>query len=76
MTVNIHEAKTHLSRLMNRALAGEEIIIAKSGTPLLKLVPLNNTKKSRVPGLSRGEIQVADDFADPLPDEIAGEFEA
>ena len=75
MTVNIHEAKTHLSRLMNRALAGEEIIIAKSGTPLLKLVPLHNTKKARVPGLSRGEIQVADDFADPLPSDVTGEFE-
>jgi prevent-host-death family protein len=75
MMVNIHEAKTHLSRLMNRALAGEEIIIAKSGTPLLKLVPLHNTKKARVPGLSRGEIEISDDFAEPLPDHVIGEFE-
>ena len=75
MIVNMHEAKTHLSRLANRALSGEEIIIARNGTPLLRLMPIGNTGKERKPGLSRGSATLSSDFADPLTDEMIQEFE-
>ncbi len=65
-TVNIHEAKTHLSRLLNQAHAGAEIIIAKAGTPFAKLVPIEPPTK-RKPGIAKGA--VTDSFFDPLPDE-------
>jgi prevent-host-death family protein len=64
--VNIHEAKTHLSKLVERARAGEEIIIAKGGTPFARLVPLA-PPTPRQPGLLTGEVE--DAFFDPLPDE-------
>ena len=72
-SVNIHEAKTHLSRLIQRAAAGEEIVIAKAGTPLAKLVPYTNTTEPRKPGRWRGKVRIADDF-DALPDDIAAVF--
>ncbi len=72
-SVNIHEAKAHLSRLIQRAAAGEEIIIAKAGTPLVKLVPYVATQEVRKPGCWRGKVQMADDF-DELPDDIAAAF--
>jgi prevent-host-death family protein len=65
-TVNVHEAKTHLSRLLERAHAGEEIVIAKSGTPYARLVPLEPAQP-RKPGLLTGEVGAA--FFEPLPDE-------
>ncbi len=65
-TVNIHEAKTHLSRLLNQAHAGAEIIIAKAGTPFAKLVPFEKPTK-REPGIASGS--VTDAFFDPLSDE-------
>ena len=65
-TVNVHKAKTHLSRLLNRAHAGEEIIIAKAGIPYAKLVPVLPVKK-RQPGIAKGA--VTDTFFEPLPDE-------
>ena len=65
-TVNVHEAKTHLSRLLERAHAGEEIIIAKNGTPYARLCSLEPPQKRR-PGLLDGE--VGDAFFDPLPEE-------
>ncbi|HLA74907.1 MAG TPA: type II toxin-antitoxin system prevent-host-death family antitoxin [Gammaproteobacteria bacterium] len=64
--VNIHEAKTHLSRLVERAHGGEEIILAKSGKPYAKLVPLDEHKE-RTPGLAQG--YVTDAFFEPLPPE-------
>jgi len=64
--INIHEAKTHLSRLLFRAHSGEEIIIAKAGEPYAKLVPLSPAKK-RCPGIAKGK--VTDDFFEPLPEE-------
>jgi prevent-host-death family protein len=64
--VNIHEAKTHLSRFIERARAGEEIIIAKSGTPWVKLVPITDPVTRRQPGLAKGA--VTDAFFEPLPD--------
>jgi prevent-host-death family protein len=74
-TVNIHEAKTHFSRLVERAAAGEEIIIARSGKPVARLVPLEDVEKPRVFGRMRGKIRIADDFDSPLPDEILDRFE-
>jgi prevent-host-death family protein len=64
-TVNVHEAKTHLSRLLERAHAGEEIILAKAGRPYARLVPLATTSGKRQPGRLKGK--VSDDFFEPLP---------
>lgn len=64
--VNIHEAKTHLSRLVDRAHAGEEIILAKSGKPYAKLVPFHQPGERR-PGLATGNLTPA--FFDELPDD-------
>jgi prevent-host-death family protein len=74
-TVNIHAAKTHLSRLVDAAAAGEEIIIAKSGKPLARLCPLAQEPRKRVLGRLRGKLIVPDDFDAPLPDEVIELFE-
>jgi prevent-host-death family protein len=74
-TVNIHVAKTHLSRLVEQAAAGEEIIIAKAGKPMAKLVPLDAAKPKRKLGLLKGQIKIPDDFDDPLPDWLLDAFE-
>lgn len=73
-TINLYEAKTHLSALVERAAAGEEIIIAKAGKPKARLVPLEEEKVERKPGLLKGQIWIADDFDDPLPPEILRGF--
>jgi len=73
MEVNIHEAKTHLSRLLERALMGEEVIIAKAGKPLVKLVAIGK-RGFRKLGSAKGEFTVPDDFNDPLPKEIEDLF--
>ena len=67
--VNMHEAKTTLSRLVERALAGEEIVIARNGEPLVKLVPVSKELKPRVPGLYEGKIWIAPDCFDPMTEE-------
>jgi prevent-host-death family protein len=72
--VNMHQAKTTLSRLVERARAGEEIIIAKAGEPLVTLVPVKRRIKPRVPGKWRGTVWMAEDFAE-LPDDILDAFE-
>jgi len=72
--VNIHEAKTHLSRLLERVAMGEEIVIAKAGTPVAKLVPLSTRPKKRILGSAKGEFVVPADFNDPLPKEIEDLF--
>jgi prevent-host-death family protein len=74
MEVNIHEAKTHLSRLLERVAMGEEVIIAKAGTPVAKLVPLEVRPKKRSLGSAKGEFTVPEDFNDPLPKEIEDLF--
>jgi prevent-host-death family protein len=74
MEVNIHEAKTHLSRLLERVAMGEEVIIAKAGTPVAKLVPLQARPKKRSLGSAKGEFTVPEDFNDPLPREIEDLF--
>jgi prevent-host-death family protein len=74
MEVNIHEAKTHLSRLLERVAMGEEVVIAKAGKPVAKLVPVRKKPQKRVFGSARGEFIVPDDFNDPLPKEIEDLF--
>lgn len=74
-TVNIHEAKTHLSRLLARVAAGEEVIISKAGRPIARLVPIRARKAKRVPGQDEGVIWIADDFDAPLPADIQSSFE-
>ena len=73
--VNIHEAKTHLSKLLNRVIAGEEILIGKAGKPIAKIVPIEHKKTERKPGSAKGKIWIAADFNAPLPDEILDAFE-
>jgi prevent-host-death family protein len=68
MEVNIHEAKTHLSRLLERVLSGEEVVIAKAGTPVAKLVPVKNAPTKRIFGSAKGDFTVPEDFNDPDPD--------
>ncbi len=72
--VNLYEAKTHLSELVERAAAGEEVIIAKAGKPRARLLPLDSVKALRKPGGWEGKIWIADDFDDPLPPEILAAF--
>ena len=75
VVVNIHAAKTQLSRLLDAAAAGEEVIIAKAGKPVAKLVPIDAAAPPRRLGILDGKIHVPDDFDNPLPDEIIAEFE-
>jgi prevent-host-death family protein len=74
-TVNIHEAKTHLSRLLERVANGSEFIIAKSGTPIAKLSPINAKRKALPYGLLKGKLKVRAGFDDPLPDDFVAGFE-
>ncbi len=73
--VNLYDAKTNLSRLVERAAAGEEIVIAKAGRPLARLVPLATRTAPRVLGLWADQVRIGDDFDDPLPEEIQRAFE-
>ncbi len=72
-TVNVHEAKTQLSRLLERAHAGEEIVIAKSGEPYARLVPLDIQTPKRQPGTLQEFVEISDDFFEPLPRTWTGE---
>jgi prevent-host-death family protein len=74
MFVNIHEAKTHLSRLLERVVAGEEVVIGKAGRPVARLVPYVERREERRPGLWRGKVRIAQDF-DATPEEIVAAFE-
>jgi prevent-host-death family protein len=70
-TVNVHEAKTHLSRLLERVESGEVIVIARSGKPVAKLVPMDPATAGKRPlGLYKGQIWMSDDFDEPLPWQI------
>jgi len=73
---NLYEAKTNLSQLVDRAAAGEEIIIAKNGVPLARLVPLEVRAAPRKPGGWEAGVQIADDFDAPLPPELLAAFGA
>ena len=75
MKINIHEAKTHFSKLLERVQAGEEIIIAKGGRPIAKLVSLKHTKPMRQPGSAKKDaIFIAGDFDAPLSEDILRDF--
>jgi len=71
--VNVHEAKSHLSRLLDRVEAGEEILIARAGRPVARLSPYKAEDTPRVPGVWRGRVHIADDF-DELPEELTRAF--
>ncbi|HET9201470.1 MAG TPA: type II toxin-antitoxin system Phd/YefM family antitoxin [Dehalococcoidia bacterium] len=73
MIVNIHDAKTHFSRLVERVSSGEEVVIGKAGKPVAKLVPYTTPTEKRVPGAWRGRVRIAADF-DDLPAEMAAAF--
>lgn len=74
-TVNIHEAKTHLSRLLEKVSQGEEVVIARAGKPVARLVAVTERPTRRTPGSAKDTLWVSDDFDDPLPEEIQKYFE-
>lgn len=74
MKVNIHEAKTQLSQLLQLVSAGEEVVIARAGKPIARLVPIEKPPR-RLLGLDAGQFDVPEDFDAPLPDELLAEFE-
>lgn len=75
-SVNMHEAKTHFSKLVESVMAGEEIIIAKAGKPAARLVPIDSGKRRGILfGLMKGEIEIAPDFDAPLPEDLQRAFE-
>jgi prevent-host-death family protein len=67
-TVNVHEAKTHLSKLLDRVMQGEQIIIAKAGRPVAVLSPITEIPSRRIPGNDAGKVVIAPDFDAPLPE--------
>ena len=76
ISVNVHEAKTRLSRLLERVAAGEEILISKAGKPMAKLTPLSKPQINRVLGLDKGVIKIPEEFGAPLPDDLLQLFES
>jgi prevent-host-death family protein len=74
-TVNIHEAKTQLSRLLSRVERGEEIVIARAGRPVARLLPFDARGAARVLGGDEDAVWIAADFDAPLPDDVLAEFE-
>ena len=72
--VNIYEAKSNFSKLINQVIAGEEVIVAKSGKPVAKIVPFENPTQNRKPGSAKGKLIISDDFDAPLPDDILKGF--
>ena len=73
--VNVHEAKTHLSRLLARVAGGEEIVIARGGTPVAKLTAVGSGRARRTPGALKGRMRLADDLDAPLPEDELGVWE-
>lgn len=74
-TVNLYDAKTNLSNLVERAARGEEIVIAKAGRPLARLVPMARRTTPRPLGLLAGQVVVGENFDEPLPDDMRLPFE-
>ena len=76
-TINIHAAKTHLSRLVDEAAAGDEIILARAGKPVARLLPLAQppAARHRVLGRLAGQVTIPADFDEPLPDDVLEAFE-
>lgn len=75
LKVNIHEAKTTLSKLLARVANGEEVIIAKAGQPVARVLPIHKKQKKRKPGTAKGKIFIAKDFDSPLPAKLLDMFE-
>ena len=73
--IDIRQAKAQLSRLVERAKAGEEIIISRDGKPVARLVPLSPARAPRKPGLLKGKIRIGKDFDSPLPEDVLAGFE-
>jgi len=74
LIVNIHQAKTTFSKLVDAVMHGEEVIIAKAGKPVVKLVPIKEMKPKRKPGALKGKIKISADFDAPLPDDLLDLF--
>ncbi len=74
-TYNVHEAKTQLSRLLEQVAEGDEVVIAKAGVPVARLVPVQPPLAARPLGTERGRVLIADDFDAPLPEDLLGRFE-
>ncbi len=74
-TINVHAAKSQLSRLLDAVAGGEEVVIAKAGKPVARLISIDNPKQPRQLGTLAGEFTVPDDFDDPLPDDVLAGFE-
>ena len=74
ITVNVHQAKTELSRLLNRVLAGEEVLIAKAGKPVARLIPIEPPRPHSRLGLDQSDWKVPEDFNEPLSEEILKTF--
>lgn len=74
-TYNVHQAKTHLSKLLERTADGEEIIIARAGVPVARLVPISAAATERPLGSERGTVLIASDFDAPLPPDLLDSFE-
>ena len=74
-TVNIHQAKTHLSRLVEHVTRGHEIVIAKAGKPVARLVPFGNAARAKRFGLLKGKVRIGAGFDGPLPDGVLALFE-
>lgn len=75
MEINIHEAKTHFSKLLQRVAAGEEVIIAKAGKPIAKLTAITPSRKPRKVGSAAGKFVLPPEFDDPLPEWFLASFE-
>lgn len=73
--INIHEAKTHLSRIVDEVAAGAEVVIAKAGKPMARLSPISAPAQPKKLGLLKGKIKVPDDFNAPLDEEVIADFE-
>lgn len=65
---NVHEAKTHFSRLLDKVLKGEEVVIAKAGKPVARILPIFEDVPTRVPGIDKGKVIIMPDFDEPLPE--------
>lgn len=74
MLVNIHEAKTNFSKLIEQTLKGEEVIVARGGKPLVRLVPFTEEPQIRCGGQFRGLIEISEDFDAPLPQDLLKQF--
>jgi prevent-host-death family protein len=74
MNVNIHQAKTHLSKLLERVTLGEEVVIAKAGRPIARIVPFRKEKRKRLIGAAKGKFTVPNDIEAPLPKRIIDSF--